>query len=134
MTGGVKVMNNKFSKRNARILVYGESYRYRVVECNNLEDVEEIITCCGKPNMYMKNFETWQEMARARKCYEWMMSALPKAKQDVEKPSPAEEKWFWQKQLNDEYFVKDVADITKWDDALPDSPNAYSLSKEKLKK
>ena len=126
-------MNNKFSRTNARVLVYGENYRYRVVECNNLEDVEEIIACWGKPNMYMKNFNTWQEMARARKCYEWMLSALPRAKQDVDTPTPEEHKWFWEKQLNDEYFVKDIAEITKWDEALPDSPDVYASSKENIR-
>lgn len=126
--------NNRFSRTQSRVLVYGEGQRYKVIDCNNLEAVEETIKFFGKPNVYMKNFNTWQELAAARKCYEWQMSALPKAKQDVEKPTDEEEDWFWQKQLDDEYMVRDIKDIVeKYDTKLPDKPDVYLSSKEILK-
>lgn len=102
-----------------------------VYVANNLSQVEEIIKKWGKPNVYMKNFDDWQELEKARKCYEWQMSALPKAKQDVERPTDEEEEWFWQKQLKDEHFVKSIDEINKWVEHLPDDPNAYSYTKER---
>ena len=128
-------MINKFSRTQSRVLVYGPNWNYRVIDCNCLEDVEETISKMGKPNVYMKNFDTWQDLAKARKCYEWQMSALRRAKHDVEKPTEEEEEWFWQKQLDDEYMVKDIKEIVAaYDDMLPDSPDVYLSSKENLTK
>ena len=63
------------------------------------------------------------------------MSALRRAKHDVEKPTEEEEEWFWQKQLDDEYMVKDIKEIVAaYDDMLPDSPDVYLSSKENLTK
>lgn len=125
-------MNNRFSKKDSRVLVYGEEYNYRVYSANNLSQVEEIINTWGKPAMYMNNFATWEELEKARKCYEWLMSALPKAKQNVYVPSNDEQEWFYQKQLADECFVTNILETVRlWDNVLPDNPNVYLYSKEK---
>lgn len=119
-------MSNKFNKTESRILVYGPEWNYAAVECNNKEAVEASVKAWGMPNVYMKNFDTWQEMALARKCYEWMLSASPKAKQNVERPTDAELDWFWDKKLNDEYY--DISEaVAKYDDMLPETPDRYKV-------
>ena len=120
--------NNKFNKKEARVIVYGPEFNYKVYVANNLKQLDEIVGNWAKPTVYMKNFNSWEELEIARKCYEWQMSALPKAKQDVEKPTDEESEWFWQKQLDDEYMVRDIKDIVeKYDDLLPDTPERYSV-------
>lgn len=120
-------MNNKFIAKEARVLVYNENMGYAVYVANNLSQINEIVEKWGKPHIYMNGFQKWEEMETARKCYEWLVSGLPRAKQNVVKPTDIEEDWFWQKQLENEHFVKDIAEITKWDEALPDSPNRYAV-------
>ena len=128
-------MNNKFNKNEARVVVYGPEYDYKVYVANNLAQLDEIVGTWTKPAVYMKNFKSWEELEAARKCYEWQMSAFPHAKYDVEKPTEEEEEWFWQKQLDDEYMVKDIKQIVAaYDDLLPDSPDVYLSSKENLTK
>ena len=120
-------MENKFNKREARVLVYGKEYDYIVVECINRKAVEETVNSLHMPTVYMDNFEKWEDMKKARKCYEWQMSAFPQARK-VSKPSDEDDEWFWQKQLDDEHIVYDVKDVVaKWDDKLPDDPNRYSV-------
>lgn len=128
-------MVNKFSRTESRVLVYGKGHNYKVVDCNCREDVEETVNIWGKPVLYMNNFNSWQDLAAARKCYEWQMSAFPKASQNVERPTDEEEEWFWQKQLDDEHMVKDIKEIVAaYDKCLPDNPNAYALSRASLAK
>lgn len=127
-------MDNRFSRIASRVLVYGKEKNYKVIDCNCREDVEEIVSFWGKPTVYMKGFNTWQEVASAKKCYEWEMSAFPQAKQNVERPTDEEIEWFWQKQLDDEYMVKDIKEIVaQYDKMLPDQPDVYMSSKEALK-
>ena len=124
-------MTNKFSRTQSRILCYGKERNYAVIECNCLEDVEEMISIWGKPHLYMDNFNTWQEMAKAKRCYEWLVSGLPGAKR-VDSPTDVENDWFWEKQLVHEHFVKDIKEIVaKWDNCLPDSPDRYPVKFEK---
>ena len=123
-------MTNKFSKAEARVLVYDRKWNYLVVNCNNWEDYAETIAYFGKPTVYMTNFNSWQEVAIAKKCYEWQMSALPIAKQNVEEPTDEEDEWFWQKQLEDEFPTWNVAEVVaKWDDMLPETPDKYKPKK-----
>ena len=94
---GDRKMTYKFSRTQSRILIYGPEWNYKVVDCNCREDVEEVISKIGEPHSYMKNFGSWQDLAKARKCYEWELSASPRAKQNVERPTDEEIEWFWQK-------------------------------------
>lgn len=121
-------MVNKFSKKESRVLVYGPEHHYQVVNCNCREDVEETVNIWGKPVLYMDNFNSWQEVAAAKKCYEQMMSAFPKAPQNVDRPTDDEEEWFWQKQLEDEHMVKDIREVVAaYDHLLPDTPDRYAV-------
>ena len=124
----------KFSKTESRILIYGPEWNYKVVDCNCREDVEEVISKMGNPVLCMKNFDSWQELARARKYYEWEMSASPRAKQNVERPTDEDIDWFWQKELVDSYTTYDIKEVNaKYDHLLPDSPYVYLSSKENLR-
>ena len=128
-------MINKFSKTQSRILLYGPEWNYKVVDCNCREDVEEVISKMGEPDLYMKNFDSWQDLARARRCYEWEISALPRAKQNVVRPTDEDIEWFWRKELVDSYDSEEAKRIiAKYEPLLPDSPDVYLSSKENMKK
>lgn len=122
---------SRFNKTQARVLVYGPERNHAVYCVNNIQQLEDIITCWGKPVLYMKNFNTWEELERARKSYEWMLSAIPGVNTNTPEPSPEDKEWFWMKQLNDEYLVKSIDEINKWVEYLPDDPDAYSYTKER---
>ena len=128
-------MNNKFNRKEARVVVYGPEYNYKVYVANNLEQLDEITGNWAKPVVYMKNFKSWEELEVARRCYEWEMSASPRAKQDVERPTDEEIEWFWQKELVDSYTTYDIKEVVaKYDHLLPDSPYVYMSSIENMKK
>lgn len=126
--------NGRFIKSEACILIYGKNWLYMVWDANNALQVKEAIEKYGKPNMVMKNFESINEMKKARKCYEWQMSSIPGSMyydMELEKPLFEEEDWFWQKQLIDEQFVYDVRQIVaKYDSMLPNSPDRYAVKGE----
>lgn len=126
--------NARFIKSEACILIYGKNWLYTVWEANNASKVKEAVEKHGKPNMIMKNFESINDMKKAKKCYEWQMSVIKGSMyydMDLERPLPEEDEWFWQKQLDDEYFVNDIKEIVaKYDDMLPDSPDRYAVKKE----
>ena len=127
-------VSGKFVKEEACILIYGKNWSYMVWEANNVSQVKEAVEQYGKPNMIMKNLTSVAQMRIAKKCYEWQMSGVKGSmyyNEDLERPLPEEDEWFWQKQLDDEYFVNDIKEIVaKYDDMLPDSPDRYAVKKE----
>lgn len=73
----------------------------------------------------MDGFANIEELKRAKRCYAWMMTAFDCA-MDAKEPSEKEKEWFFEKQLNDEWFdLKDV--VEKYDSLLPDSPERYKV-------
>ena len=117
-------ISNKFSRKEARVLVWPDNTVY---EANNREQVEYIVNLRGKPHLYMNNFNTWQEMEDAGKNYRYLVSGLPGAA-NAERPTDESIDWFWEKQLVDEHFVKDIKEIVaKYDDLLPDSLTKYAV-------